>query len=250
MAEFAGDDRRDARRRGRARDPGAVGHAGQQPPRGVSIVLDWVHLICRLDLARRADRPARPVRDAARAGARVGGAGGRRPALLERRARVGRSSCWSPGRGRRSSTCRRSSALWKTGCGRGDPDQDRDPHRRDGAWRRATCCARGRAIAAQGDDAPRAARTLRGSGRRRDGARRRRDLRRRDPHEPRAAAAVVRAAELGPGQGRPGRVVKTVHVRRLRPPGAGVAQQGRGARLVRAADHQGRQAGSGRRRHA
>ncbi len=26
--------------------PGTVGHAGQQPPRGVSIVLDWVHLIC------------------------------------------------------------------------------------------------------------------------------------------------------------------------------------------------------------
>ncbi len=64
--------------------------------------------------------------------------------------------------------------------------------------------------------------------------------------EPGPATAGLRPAELGPGPGRSGPGGSHRQPRRLPTPGAGLAQQGGGAGLVRAAHHQGRGAGPGR----
>ena len=65
------------------------------------------------------------------------------------------------------------------------------------------------------------------------------------PPPPAFALQNSALAQVGPG-----RVIKTVKQQRLRAPGAGLAEQGGRARLVRAADHQERPAGPWRERDA
>ena len=87
--------------------PGSAGHAAQTSPRGISVILDWLHLITGslwlggliglivLWSSRRQRRAGhRPV--------------GRRAAVLERRVRRRCCCCSGPARGRRSTTCPRS----------------------------------------------------------------------------------------------------------------------------------------------
>ena len=107
-------------RRGRARSParcwppaavlllpGSAGHAAQTSPRGISVILDWLHLITgSLWLGgliglivlwgsrRRVACASQPV--------------GRGAAVLERRVLSACCCCSGPGRGRRSTTCPRS----------------------------------------------------------------------------------------------------------------------------------------------
>ena len=205
----------------------------------------------RLGVARRPGRPARAVvqRVPARAGGRAVGV---RAPLLERRARLG-ASCWlAPASARRSSTCRRS-----TRCGR-PATARRSSSRRDllgGALLIASgnlLRSRPRLIAARGRPGGRRAGgpAAAPAGQRRGRARGRRGVRGGRALEPRAAAARVRARELGAREGRPGPRRGDGQPRRLHAAGARLPEQGRRARLVRAADHQGRAAGARRQRDA
>ena len=87
--------------------PGLAGHAAQTSPRGCVAALRLAPPARRLDLDRRARRAARAL-----GGAAVGAPGGRtrrlRPALLERRLRLGADPDRLGSRRPRCSTCRRS----------------------------------------------------------------------------------------------------------------------------------------------
>ena len=84
---------------------------------------------------------------------------------------------------------------------------------------------------------------------RRDDPRRRRRVRGRPALQPRAAAAVVRASELGSREGRSGAGRADGAAARLHAAGARLTEQGRRAGLVRTADHEGWPAGPRRHRH-
>ena len=86
--------------------------------------------------------------------------------------------------------------------------------------------------------------------RRRDVHRRRHRVRRGRVVEPRPATAGLRSSELGAGYSRTRPCRANGQPCGLQAAGARLPEQGRGARFIRAANHQGRQAGPRRQRHA
>ena len=232
------DHRRAARRGGGAADPGSAGHAAQTSPAGISVVLDWLHLITGsvwlggliglLVLwaslsARGAGR--RPV--------------GRRAAVLERRLRVGVAAAGT-GTWATINHMPALDALWLTGYGVAILVKI-------GLLIAAMALAafnllrtkpRLPAAASSPELGEPAARLLRRTDQRRGAADHRRRVRGGRALEPRAAAARVRAAELSARQrgartGRGDRQSRRLHTAGARLPNKAAAPDSFALRITK-----------------
>ena len=217
----------------------AVGHAGQTAPRGLSLLLDWLHLVSGSIWLGGLVGLLDPVGEPAGAG------GARRPlglraAVLEHRVRLGAGPARHAGSARPCCTSRCSPR-----CGR--PPTAWRSWSRSGCSRRRCCSAAVNLLRTKPASSPPGSMRAGRGGRpaaapdrpRRDGARRRPRSRRRHPLEPAAAAAGARAARRGARDGRPGPRRLGGAPGRIHAPGARQPERAGGAQLVRAPGHAG-----------
>ncbi len=186
--------------------PAAAGHAAQTAPRGLAVALDWLHVDVRSALGRGPDGPAPCLGKPAGGPAHLG-ALGRGPALLERRARLGRGAPRLGDLGDRAAHAAPVGSLddllrpgdpRQGGASRhGDAARRRQPRPNEAPARRGGRPAGARPVCFL---APSRARLGRGADRRH------RDTRRCAAHEPRASVQVPRPRkDRRPRRSAPGR---------------------------------------------